>query len=84
MLDKRELLIRVAAILTTLAETNGSPESMLYVAVAGMNITDWQAIRNTMIASGWIKVSAHYVTLTDSGRKIATEINAALAKGDRS
>lgn len=72
------LAARIAAILTTLAEVDGSPESMLYLALGG-DITLWNRLRGIMVAAGWIAVKGHYVTLTDAGRVVAGDIVTARA-----
>ena len=78
-MTKNELLTRIAATLTTLAETNGSPESMIYLAF-GADIHEWNDLKAILLKMDWIKVSAHYVTLTEAGKLKAAEIESAMKK----
>lgn len=71
----------VAAIVSSLAETTGQPESMLYI-VCGTDLDKWNTIKRILVSSRWIQIRNHYVTLTDSGRQIAAKIDAALAHKD--
>lgn len=72
------MLQKVAAVLSTLKETNGAPESMLYIFF-DMDMDLWTRVRNILIAEKLIQVKSHYVTLTDYGMQKATEIDAAIA-----
>lgn len=73
-MDKNTLLTRIAAIVTTLDETNGSPESMLYIFV-DMNMEDWHTIKNALINSGLMKCSGFYCSLTQAGKETARKLN---------
>ena len=75
----RDINTLLAAIITTLAEVNGSPESMLYLGI-GMDMDLWTKIRSMLVGAGIIRVQGHYVTLTDKGRELAGQINAAIAR----
>lgn len=80
----KEMLAQVAAIITALAETNGSPESMLYVFV-GMDINKWERMRY-VLTSGvkpLVTIRSNYVTLTSHGKLTADRINAAIAGAPR-
>ncbi len=72
-------LAKIAAVISTLNETNGSPESMLYIFF-DMNMDAWLDVRRALLTSGVINVKGHYVTLTEKGRKLATDIDKAVAK----
>lgn len=73
----KEMLTVVAALLTTLAECDGCPESTLYMAV-GCNITICQQVIAVLLHSDLINVKGHWVTLTDKGKATAAKINAAM------
>jgi len=76
-MTKNILITRIAAILATLEETNGSPESMLYI-FCGMNMDDYQAIRGILVDAGYVTIKGNYVTLTASGRETARKINSVI------
>ena len=78
-MTKDMILTRIVAIVATLAETNGSPESMLYL-FCGMDMAAWEAIRDILIKANLVTISGHYVTLTDHGKATAEKINAAMPK----
>jgi helix-turn-helix protein len=78
-MDKKQVLTLVATIITTLAETNGAPESTLYMFV-GMDMDKWQVIRNILIDCKFVTISGHYVKLTEQGRATADKLNASLSK----
>jgi hypothetical protein len=64
-----------ASILSTLAETNGGPESSLYLAL-GADLNKWEVAKRILVGAGWMSVQNHWCTLTDTGRAKAKEINA--------
>lgn len=70
---------KLAAIIATLQETNGSPESMLYIFF-DMNMNLWIQVRNALVADGLVTIKAHFVTLTPKGEALATKINSLLKK----
>jgi predicted transcriptional regulator len=72
-----ETLILITAMLCSLQETGGTPESMLYI-LCEMDINKWHSIRELMIMADLIKISGNYVTLTKKGSDTATKMNAAL------
>lgn len=76
-MDKQEAFVMVAAILTTLLETGGSPESMLYI-FCNMDMNKWQIIRSVLLDCKWVSISGHYVTLTAEGTLTAEALNKAL------
>jgi predicted transcriptional regulator len=75
MSDKYMLI--VAAIVSTLAEAEGSPESNLYL-LCGMDMEKWQLIRQLLLHAHLINIRANYVTLTAQGMAFGAKINAAL------
>jgi len=78
-MSKKEVYATVAAILTTLLETDApAPESSIYLAM-GMDMEKYEAIRSLMVALELITVQSYTIRLTDKGRKTAEACNAALA-----
>lgn len=78
---ERETVKILAAILTTLEETEGHAcaESTLYIA-CGMDLSAWNLIKGIMIQAGLIQVCrAHEVSLTAKGIDTARQVAAALA-----
>ena len=78
-MTKNLLLTRIAAIVTTLDETNGSPESMLYI-FCEMNMNDYEMIRDILVKAGYVTIKGNYVTLTLEGKETAIKLNAAISK----
>ena len=78
-MTKQEIMLYVAATVATLAETDGGPESSLYLALGG-DIQKWNGIKGILTSSGLIEVDRSYwVKLTDAGRDLAAKIAAAQA-----
>lgn len=78
-MTRNELLVRIAATLTTLNETGGSPESMIYLAF-GANLDEWVTLKTILLESKMISVRGNYVTLTELGKKTAEEIDSKIQK----
>jgi len=78
-MTKEVLLTRIAATITTLAETNGSPESTIYLAF-GSNIHEWEILRDVLVKAGLVKISGNYVTLTAEGKVKAVQLEALIKK----
>jgi len=70
-------IAKIAAIVTTLNETDGAPESMLYIFL-DMNMDEWQTMRHLLVSNGLITIKGNYATLTDKGRELAQKLNEAL------
>ena len=79
-MDKNLLLTRVAAIVTTLEETNGTPESMLYI-FCDMDMSAYEIVRDILVKANLVTIKGHYVTLTNEGKSMAQRLNAAIKKG---
>lgn len=77
-MDKNKLTALVAAIICTLAETNGAPESTLYIFV-GMDMDKWTTLRHILIEAKFVTISNHFVKLTEQGKSVADRINAKIA-----
>jgi hypothetical protein len=76
-MSRQELNARIAAMIATLAETDGAPESSLYIFL-DMDMALWTNVRLLLVSSQLITISSHYVKLTEKGTKLANEINAKL------
>lgn len=80
-MPQKDLVVWVAAILSTLHELGtGTPESMLYLAL-GMDHEKFAEIRGLLLKCGWISVSGNYIELTASGKQKAEELAKATKKG---
>lgn len=66
----------IVAILTTLAECEGSPESMIYLAI-GADLNRWYQLKAALVSTDLIHEEYNFVTITDKGRVLAEKINAA-------
>ena len=74
-MTQTQILARIAAILTTLAETGGGPESSIYLAL-GSDMDLWTKIRNALLEANQISIRGHWVTLTPNGRATAAKLAA--------
>lgn len=81
--EVKRIVQDTAMILTTLAETDGAPESHIYLAL-GMDMERWNTYRGILTRQSLITIRGHYVRLTDKGKAIAADIEKALAKSGRS
>ena len=73
-MTKNELIIKVAAALTTLNETDGAPESMLYIGLCD-SIQEWEILRQLLIKCDLVTIQNHYVTLTKHGKETVATFN---------
>lgn len=80
--SEAQVMSRVAAILSTLLETGGGPESSIYLAL-GANLSMWEGLKGLMLRSDLIAISGHWVELTEKGRQMAEKCNAVLAGAKR-
>lgn len=84
MMSKKQMMAYIAAILGTLCESGGAPESTLYIAV-GMDMESWGVIRSVLLTMNWVTISsAHWVELTPEGRATGEKCNQVLAEARRS
>ena len=74
-MTREECNALLCAVLSTLAETNGSPESVLYCGL-GCDMAKWETLRGIMLAGQLVSITGNYVTLTERGREIAAKIDA--------
>lgn len=77
-MTRDQLNAYLCAILTTALETEPAPfpESTGYLAT-GMNMTAWCKIKAIMEGAGLVTMTGNAIRLTDAGRKLAREIEAA-------
>ena len=73
------MIAKIAAIIATLDETNGSPESMLYIFF-DMNMDVWTKVKTILIDADMITIKGNYVTLTAKGKETAKLLNEKLSK----
>jgi len=73
------VIAKIAAIIATLDETNGSPESMLYIFF-DMNMDVWTKVKTILIDADMITIKGNYVTLTAKGKETAKLLNEKLSK----
>ena len=81
-MDKQQLLTWIAGILTTLNEVSPNdpiPASSIYLAM-GMNMSDYELVRNIMLQCDYITTTPSTIALTQKGRDKAIEIEATLAR----
>lgn len=77
---RNDLVVWVAAILSTLHELGtGTPESMLYLAL-GMDYEKFAEIRTLLVKCGWVTISGNYIELTAEGTAKAIELAKATNK----
>ena len=69
-----EALTKIAAIIATLGEMDGSPESTLYM-FCDMDLHAWNMLRDIMIKAEQIQIKNHYVTLTEKGKETAARLS---------
>lgn len=77
-MGKNEVMTLIAAILSSLHETDsGCPESMGYM-LCGMDLDKWNYIRGIMLRGEWITCKSNYINLTPAGTKMAIQIDNAM------
>jgi len=77
-MDKREANKILCAVLSTLSEVDGAPESILYMGI-GADMGRWETIRGFMLAGHLVTIEGNYVRLTEYGKEIAGKVNAMVA-----
>lgn len=81
MMTRNEINTYLAAILTTLLETELQPVplSAIYLAV-GSDMSKFSTLRDLMVAGGLVKVTTETIVLTVAGGQLARRIEATLTK----
>jgi hypothetical protein len=88
-MERTKVVAGISALLTTVAEFGTAPDGICFAALShgGFSFDEYQAIRGALIRAGYLTLAGHVLTVTDSGKAKANEINAAVvcqgeAKGD--
>jgi hypothetical protein len=74
-MSERTVAILIA-ILETLNETDGGPESSIYLAM-GCDMSAWEVYRGILVAADWVSIAHHWVSLTDKGRALCADLTTA-------
>ena len=78
-MTNKDLIVKLAALLTTLVDSAGpSPASYIYLAF-GADMDAYNVVTGVASRAGWITLTSETVELTASGRAKAREIEAAMA-----
>jgi hypothetical protein len=72
--NKNEANKYLCAILTTLAEVEFAPESMIYLAI-GADMHKWEILKAILCSSGLATSDNHAMSITAKGKELATKIN---------
>ena len=75
----KQVMIGTAALVTTLAEVDGGPESSLYLAM-GSDYEVTVAVKAICLKKGWITERMNWLEITPAGRAIAEQLNAIKSK----
>lgn len=79
MLLNNDMKSDLAILVTTIAEVDFAPESMLYIGFS-MDLPRYELIKRLALAAGLIEsAQRHALRITDKGRKLAAELNGILA-----
>lgn len=80
-MTKNEFNARAAAALTTLAETEGgwSPRTHLMLGLK-LELNEYTLFESVLVRAGMVTTTKEVVTITQDGRRLAAEIEAAIAK----
>ena len=83
-MTQNDLLVAVAAVLTTALETEPSPfpESLGYIAIGG-DMTKWGYVKCALLRGALATFSGNSIRLTDSGRELARQCDAVLPQRTR-
>lgn len=74
------VLSRLAAMLVTLLEMGGGPESIFYLVVANGNMAAWEVVRAALQADDLVTFRNHWMTLTPKGVEKATRLREVMQK----
>lgn len=78
-MNKKQMIVKLAMIVSTLGETTepgqSIPQSTIYLAL-GTNYHEWAVITGAGEQIGWLKTTAERVQLTPKGREKAAEFAA--------
>jgi hypothetical protein len=67
--------MKCAAVLVALLESQGTPESLLYIAI-GCNLDDWYILKATLLRTMMIdEPTPNWIVLTPKGIELARKIH---------
>ena len=75
---ENELVVKLTAVICTLAEVGSSPESICYLGV-NCTMDEWTSIRFYLQSAELATFDYNLVTLTAKGLTLADKLNAAMA-----
>ena len=77
-MDRNTTLICIAAILETLSEVDGAPETMIWLGLQSQfeTLDNYYHVAGIMRDARLIKVSHNYVTITEKGRSTVAKLKA--------
>ena len=80
-MDRNKLTAGVAAILTTVAETETAPEGIMYAALMGSySLEEFNDLLGILAKSGLVtRTGYHEVAITPEGKAVAAKIEAAMS-----
>jgi hypothetical protein len=73
--ERNELNVLLAAVLTTLADVDSAPETTLYLGL-GCDMEKWSMIKMVILGGGLATCEGNLVKLTAKGAEMAGVINA--------
>ncbi len=75
-------LVRLFAIVaTSLADLGEAPSGLLYACLGNEgSFNDYQIVETTLLRGEFATKNGYMLTITEKGRKLAAELDAALAK----
>ena len=78
-MTKNQLLICIGAIVETLAEVDGAPESMIWLGLQSQigTLDQFQNVMELMRENKLIKIKGHYVTLEPKGLDLVNKMKEA-------
>lgn len=78
-MDKKKMIVRLAAVVSTLGETTqpgeASPATPIYLAL-GADMAQYNLIVSMGESVGWLTATSETITLTPAGREKAKEFQA--------
>lgn len=76
--QKRALLAKMGALVSTLNETDWMPRSMLYLAL-GCDLEQAETVERIAVKAGYVEATSTTLKITDEGRRFAVDLEAAIA-----
>ena len=74
-MNKKQLIV-LSAILTTLDETDGSPESMIWLGLGKQieTIDQFYHLMGKLTDNGLVTIESNYVTITEKGKTLVARL----------